>query len=225
MAIVAGLAMLRFAWVWVSLHITILRTTRPGTTKPSPNWRLVATTSFAGVRGALTLAGVLTLPLVLNDGSAFPARDLAIFLAAGVIVLSLVMASIALPILFRDLTMPPEPSKQAEEDSARMTAAEAAIQAIERHQHMLAERHGEADIFASAGARVMDLYRERIEGLSGRQADEMRAGGRLADEFSLIGVKAECAALVQLTRDRQISSEILRKIMRELELAEARYRG
>ncbi|KKW91807.1 MULTISPECIES: Na+/H+ antiporter [Sphingobium] len=224
-AIIAGLAILRFAWVWASLHLTILRKAQPGAAMHSPDWRLVAATSFAGVRGAITLAGVLTLPLVLNDGTDFPARDLAIFLAAGVIVVSLVVASVALPILLKGLTMPPEPSKQAEEDSARIAAAEAAIQAIERHQHALAEHHGEADLYVTVGGRVMDLYRDRIEGLNGHQVDEVRAGKRLAGEFGLVAVKAERETLARLVRDRQVSSEIAHKLTRELDLAEARYRG
>ena len=56
-------------------------------------WRLVLVTSLAGVRGAITLAGILTLPLLMPDGSAFPVRDLAIFLAACVIILSLITAT------------------------------------------------------------------------------------------------------------------------------------
>ncbi|KQM97941.1 sodium:proton antiporter [Sphingobium sp. Leaf26] len=224
-AIVAGLALLRFVWVWASLRLTILRNAKAGVGVQSPPWRLVAATSVAGVRGAITLAGVLTLPLVLNDGTPFPARDLAIFLAAGVIVVSLTLASIALPVLLKGLTMPPEPSKQAEEDSARIVTAEAAIRAVERHQHALAEDRGEADIYAAAGGRVMDRYRERIEGLSGQQADEARAGNRLVSELSLVGVKAERTALAVLIRDRLLGSETARKITRELDLAEARYRG
>lgn len=224
-AIVAGLALLRFLWVWASLRLTILRKERSGVGVQSPNWRLVAATSVAGVRGAITLAGVLTLPLAMNDGTAFPARDLAIFLAAGVIVISLILASVALPVLLKGLTMPPEPSKQAEEDRARIATAEAAIQAIERRQHALAEDHGEADIYVMAGGKVMDRYRERIEGLSDQQADETRAGNRLVTELSLIGVKAERAALARLVRDRRLGSEVARKLTRELDLAEARYRG
>lgn len=224
-AIVVGLAILRFSWVWASLHLTILRKAERGTGMRGPNWRLVAATSVAGVRGAITLAGVLTLPLVMNDGTAFPARDLAIFLAAGVIVVSLILASITLPVLLNGLTMPLEPSHQAEEDRARIATAEAAIRAIERRQHALAEDHGEADIYVTAGGRVMDRYRERIEGLSGHQADEMRAGNRLIDELSLVGVKAERLALVALVRDRRLGSEVVRKLTRELDLAEARFRG
>ncbi|HUD30123.1 MAG TPA: Na+/H+ antiporter [Novosphingobium sp.] len=225
LAIVAGLAGLRFAWVWASLKLTILRKTRQGTGMHSPDWRLIAATSLAGVRGAITLAGVLTLPLVLNDGTPFPARDLAIFLAAGVIVVSLVLASIALPVVLKGLTMPPEPPKHAEEAEARVTAAEAAIQAIERHQHALAADRVDADIYAEAGGQVMNLYRERVEGLSGRQSDESRVGDKLLREFRLVGVRAERAALARLVRGREISSETARKLTRELDLSEARYLG
>ena len=224
-AIVAGLAALRFLWVWASLKLTILRKRQKDVPIHSTDWRLIAAMSFAGVRGAITLAGVLTIPLVLNDGTPFPARDLAIFLAAGVIIASLVLASIALPILLKGLTMPPEPSKQAEEDQARIATAEAAIQAIERHQHALAEDRGEADLYAATGARAMDFYRERIEGLSDGQAVQMRLQDRLFSEFRLVGVKAERAAIAQLVRGRRIGSETARKLTRELDLAEARHQG
>lgn len=230
-AIVIGLAALRFAWVWLSLKFTILRKRQASggnnvaAAVATPNWRLVAAMSFAGVRGAITLAGVLTLPLVLNDGTPFPARDLAIFLAAGVIIVSLLLASIALPVLLKNLTMPGEPSKQAEEDAARVATAEAAIKAIERHQHRLAESHGDADRYAAAGGRVMDLYRERIEGLSEGERDAAREQERLFRDFRLVGLKAERAALGELIRSRSAGSETIRKLTRELDLSEARFRG
>lgn len=225
LAIVAGLAALRFLWVWGSLKLTILRRRDAAQTPHSPDWRLIAAMSFAGVRGAITLAGVLTLPLALNDGAPFPARDLAIFLAAGVIIVSLVVASVALPILLKDLKMPAEPSRQAEEDQARIMTAQAAIVAIERRQHGLAEQSGEADLYAQAGGRVMDFYRERIEGLAEEQADRARAQDRLMSEFRLVGIKAERAALSRLIRARSIGSEAARKLTRELDLSEARLRG
>lgn len=224
-AIVAGLAALRFAWVWTSLRLTILRKREGAAEMRSPNWRLVAATSFAGVRGAITLAGVLTLPLALHDGTPFPARDLAIFLAAGVIIVSLLLASVALPILLRDLKLPPEPSRQAEEDAARVATAEAAIRAVERHQHEQGEAHDDPGLYAAAGARVMGFYQERIEGLSDGGADELRLQERLASELRLVGIQAERARLLELARGRAIGSEIARKLTRELDLAEARHRG
>jgi Na+/H+ antiporter len=227
LAIVAGLAMLRFGWVWVSFRLTMFRRRHGNeTTQKSPEWRLVAAMSLAGVRGAITLAGVLTIPLTLTDGSPFPARDLAIFLAAGVIIVSLVVASVALPILLNGLTMPPEPSLQAEEDAARVAAAEAAICAVERAQHDLAERDGNADFFAAAGTRVMDLYRERIESRSGsaKATAEARLQDQLERTFRLAGIKAERASVVERVRGRQVGSVTAQKLIRELDLLEARYR-
>ncbi|MBN9031842.1 MAG: Na+/H+ antiporter, partial [Rhizobiales bacterium] len=111
-AINVALALLRLLWVWVSLRFTLYRAARKGRAIAKPNWRLVVAVSLAGVRGAITLAGILTLPLAMYDGSPFPARDLAIFLAAGVIIASLIAASIGLPFLLSNLELPPEPSHQ-----------------------------------------------------------------------------------------------------------------
>ena len=228
LAIVAGLAFLRFGWVWVSLRLTLFRRRHhEGATLHSPDWRLVAAMSLAGVRGAITLAGVLTIPLVLNGGAPFPARDLAIFLAAGVIIVSLVLASVALPVLLNGLTMPPEPSLRAEENAARVAAAETAIRAIERAQHDRAEQEGDADLYATAGTRVMDLYRDRIESRRGsaKAIGEARLQDRLEREFRLVGVQAERDTIIDLARDRRIGSAMARKLVHELDLLEARYRG
>ncbi len=227
LAIMAGLAVMRFAWVWLSFRLTLLRSRQEGAAIASTPWRLVAAMSFAGVRGAITLAGVLTLPLAMTDGSAFPARDLAIFLATSVILLSLLIASVGLPLLLRNLSMPAEPSRQAEEDEARILAAEAAIREIERVQHGLAEGRNDADIYAAAGSRIMDLYRERIESRS--QQGEARREARLQDiverDLRLVGLKAERNAIFGSVRARRIGSATAAKLVRELDLLEARYRA
>ncbi|GAA0662929.1 CPA1 family monovalent cation:H+ antiporter [Sphingomonas insulae] len=228
-AIVAGLAALRFVWVWVSLRLTLLRQRKDAdaAVPRSPEWRLVAAMSLAGVRGAITLAGVLTLPLALDDGTPFPARDLAIFLAAGVIIASLVMASLLLPVLLNGLTLPPEPSSQAEEDAARVMAYEAAIREIEHAQHELAEAHGNADYYSAAGSRIMDLYRDRIESRSqgARVAAAARLQDRLERDLRLRGLKAERRAIVNSARERRIGSATAQKLIRELDLQEVRTRG
>lgn len=224
LAINVGLAALRFVWVWISLRLTLLRR---GDARQSPEWRLVAAMSFAGVRGAITLAGVLTLPLLAANGTPFPARDLAIFLAAGVIVTSLVVASIGLPLLLRGLQMPADASAQAEEDAARVAAAEAAIREVERVQHDLAAGRNDADLYASAGARIMDLYRERIEARSqeGEAAEAARREDGIERELRLAGLKAERAAIFRSARERRIGSATSSKLVRELDLLEARYRS
>ncbi|WP_328281986.1 Na+/H+ antiporter [Sphingobium sp.] len=223
-AINLGLAALRFAWVWVSLRWTLFRRKEDRT---RPNWRLVGAMSFAGVRGAITLAGVLTLPLAMTDGSAFPARDLAILLAMGVIVLSLVAASIGLPLMMRGLEMPPEPSRDAEIEGARSAAAEAAIAAIERVQHQLAEGRKDADLYVHAASRLMDLYRERIDREATLPEDmaQHRRDERIERELRLAALKAERTEIFRRVRRRELGSEAARRLVRDLDLAEARLAG
>jgi monovalent cation/hydrogen antiporter len=223
-AINCALAALRFLWVWTSLRFTLFRAALKGQNPVVPSWRLIAATSLAGVRGTITLAGVLTLPLTLYDGSAFPARDLAIFLAAGVIIVSLIAASLSLPYLLQGLKLPPEPLQQEEEDRARVAAAEAAIQAIEQAQHDMGEGRGGTDLYVDAGARIMELYRQRIDGRS--KTGEERALARRIDEIErklrLAGLRAERTELYRIARFRKLSDETARRLVREIDLLEAR---
>ena len=221
-AINLGLAALRFLWVWLSLRLTFFRA---GEWRKAPNWRAVAAMSFAGVRGAITLAGVLTLPLAMNDGTPFPARDLAIFLAMGVIIISLLAASIGLPLLLRDLKLPPEPSHLAEEDEARIAAAQAAIAAIEQTEHEMAEGQADADIYMAAALRIMDGYRQRIESRQGdvEERGQVQKLERIERDLRLSALKAERAEIFRRVRQRELGSEIANKLVREIDLLEARY--
>lgn len=225
LAITAALALLRFLWVWTSLRLTLFKAERRGTPAPIVSRRLVLAMSLAGVRGAITLAGVLTLPLVLADGTAFPARDLAIFLAAGVIVVTLLVASLGLPPLLKGLVLPPEPSKQAQIDEARAVAAHAAIQAIDTEQHQLGEGREDADLYTDASARIMELYRERIDGrLATPEAAALNQKiDRIERQLRLAGLRAERDAIYRLVRERTLESEAARKIVRDIDLLEARY--
>ncbi|WP_102959041.1 Na+/H+ antiporter [Mangrovicella endophytica] len=225
-AITVGLALLRLVWVTVSLSISLVRRQRQGIAIRRPPRRLVLAVSLAGVRGAITLAGVLTLPLTLPGGAPFPARDLTIFLATSVIILSLVAASLALPLLLKDLEMEPHTEREAEEDRARIIAAEAAIKAVEKAQHDLSAGRTDADVYVDAAARVMGFYRERLSRFShdGEEAALARRSELVEEGLRLTAVKAERDAIFASLRRRRISSETARKLVRELDLLEARYR-
>lgn len=222
-AIVGGLALLRFAWVWVSLRFTLFRTRRRDGTHVSPPRRIVAAMSVAGARGAITLAGVLTLPLAMNDGSPFPARDLAIFLASGVILASLVIASVALPLLLRGLDLPPEHGTEAERDRARRIGAQAAIAALEKEQHRMSENSEDADHYVEIAARLMDGYRDRIDSLSDdtetKRQDEWEGTERI---MRLAAIRAERKAIFDLAQTREINMDTASRLGRELDLLDAR---
>lgn len=222
-----ALGAMRFAWVWTSLRLTIFKARRRGEPAPKVSWRLVVAISLAGVRGAITLAGVLTLPLTLNDGAPFPARDLAILLAAGVILVSLVVASIGLPRVLRGLELPPEPSRQLEIDQTRLAAAQAAIQAIEDAQHALGAGQADADVYTEASVRIMELYRARIDGRleSPETAAVQLKLEQVERQLRLVGLRAERDEIYRRIRGREIEDELGRKLVRDIDLMEARYAG
>jgi len=225
LAIVATLGALRFAWVWASLRLTLYRARRRGDPPPPIGLRLVLAMSFAGVRGAVTLAGVLTLPLALSDGSAFPARDLAIFLAAGVILVTLIAASLGLPPLLKSLELPAEPSLQAEIDRARLLAAQRAIQAIEAAQHEMGAGKLDADVYTDASARIMEIYRQRIDSQA-NDAEALALDRRIDGierQLRLAGLRAERSEIFRLARARELNDEAAARIVREIDLLEARY--
>ena len=222
-----GLAFLRLLWVWVSLRWSLYRASRRNEQMDKPGWRLIVATSLAGVRGAITLAGVLTLPLVLPNGNLFPARDLVIFLAAAVIMLSLLVASFGLPRLLHGLTLPKEPSVQLEEDLVRKEGTMAAIAAIEQAQHKLTlANSGDADIYVSSAMRVMAIYRYRLESGAPDQvaAGQLNKADRADNVLWLEGLKAERDAIFKLARKHRISDETSRRLVRQIDLFESRFR-
>lgn len=226
LAITCGLVLLRFIWVSASLRLSFADARRRGETSVRPHWRLVAATSLAGVRGAITMAGVMTLPLFMPDGSAFPARDLTIFLAAAVILLSLLIAAVGLPRLLQGLQLPAQPAGQREEDRARREAATAAIAAIDRTQKEMPHEASDAEIYASAAARVIALYQHRLDGGDGSSigAAELRRADEAERTLRLAGFRAERERLFDMARHFEISDETSRKLVREIDLLETRYR-
>lgn len=227
LAINFGLAALRFIWVWASVRFSAFLSQMRGlNSTPKPTLRLIAAVSVAGARGAITLAGVLTLPLAIAGDAAFPARNLTIFLAAGVIIMSLMAAGLFLPRLARNLDTSAEHSEHDESEVARMLAAEAAISAVETTQHELAADHSDAGIYAEAAARVMDHYRRRIDGVSqkGESAARMRRGNEIERWLRLAAVRAERDVIFALGRAQRISDESARRLVREVDLVEERLR-
>jgi CPA1 family monovalent cation:H+ antiporter len=142
----------------------------------------------------------------------------------GVVLLSLLVASIGLPSLLRDLQLPPEPARQAEEDAARRAADRAAICAIEQAQHDMAQGREDADLYAEAAGRAMEPYRRRQTG-GPPDGEEMVRGRELAEierRLRLAGLRAARDELYHLRQARRIEDQALRRMVREIDLAEAR---
>ncbi|MBZ9757795.1 Na+/H+ antiporter [Mesorhizobium sp. ESP6-5] len=213
---------LRFLWIWVG-DIAQAIAARIGKRESEPfGFRVRLAGSVAGVRGAITLAGILSLPLALQDGSPFPARDVVIFLAAGVIICSLLIASLALPRVARGLVEPGQDPAAAEERRARVGAANAAIARIES----IANEAGEGEAVQARLAvadSIVAGYRRRIA--ASDEADEARAeareAGRLELELRAAGIEAERSALRAMFRSQEINDHTMRALFSEITLTEA----
>lgn len=99
LSITAALILLRFLWVYISWSIGAKQRQKQNKKTQLPQLRPVMLTSLSGVRGAVTLASALAIPFYLDDGTLFPQRSLIIFIASGVILCTLVIATFILPLL------------------------------------------------------------------------------------------------------------------------------
>jgi CPA1 family monovalent cation:H+ antiporter len=224
LALSLGLILLRFVWVWVSLHLTLLNRRRLGQQAAVPKVRMVLATSFAGVRGALTMAGVMTLPLALPDGTPFPGRHLAILLASAVIVVSLVLASIALPRLLRGLQVPEEPMAGREEERAREAAILAAVAAVEQAARERGSNgSGEDEMHANASSHVAELYRRQLHAVQPDMDSDPQAVREAERVYRLAALHAQRDTILGLGRRGEISDETARKLLREIDLMETRF--
>jgi monovalent cation/hydrogen antiporter len=223
-AVLFALYGLRFVWVWLLRWFASRGAAKQGMANAVPGVRTVALTTIAGVRGALTLAGVLSLPEFLPNGDALAGRDLAIFIASGTILMSLLIGVAGLPILLSGLKRRADPNA-AEERVARRNAAQAAIRAIDETQESLTDDMDDATLAARCAdttARVMGLYRRRLVGLGEDEAPRKAARQMEAVEVKLrmAALRAERAEFVRLRNEEAINDETLNKLMREIDLAE-----
>lgn len=223
--IVAVLLLLRCVWVGVSLRLSDHQARQRGEPALVQGGRAVLAASLAGVRGAVTLAGVLTLPFFLPDGSPFPARDLAILLAAAVIVLSLVLASTALPWVLRGLHWAGPAAQHAEEEGARRAGALAAIIAIQSAPAAAGATPAQAQAQAAVADRLVAIYRGRIERLATTDPTGRQAEHDTERRLRLAGLRAERAELLRHGRAHGLEELALRRLVRELDFQEARYSG
>ncbi|HKR45775.1 MAG TPA: Na+/H+ antiporter [Paraburkholderia sp.] len=223
-AVLAALYAMRFGWVWLLRWVASRGAARHGVANAVPGLRTVAITTVAGVRGAVTLAGVLSLPVALANGSPLPGRDSAIFIATGVILASLLVAIVGLPLLLRGVRRGAQGPHAAEERAARIQAAQAGIRAVDAVHEKVSEDldESQAAYAADTTARVMDAYRRRLASLDAdrdRSANARRSDA-LEMEMRLAGMRAERATLLKLRNQMQINDETLAKLMREVDLSE-----
>jgi len=225
-----ALMLLRFVWTWLYWLVSgALRRWRglPSGFAGQSSLRLAALITLSGVRGAVTLAGVLSLPLLLGSGAAFPQRDLLIFIAAGVILLSLVVASLGLPLLLRGLPADNEEARQLELQRHRTRTVEAAIRALEAQSDEPSLNAEGMALAAEVKAKIMAEYRQQLaHDDSGEARARLRQMDALEQRLRLQALRAQRLELYRLRHRHQVDDDLLGEILRELDISEARlYRG
>lgn len=214
-AIVMVIWLLRFAWSLISLRL-VMPAAAPGESRAG-RLRLAAIASLAGARGAISLSAVMTLPLLLPDGSAFPCRDLVIFLAAGVIMVTLLAATAGIPPLLRGMREPSVSRAVELERHARLAAAQAAI------AHIEAKTDIDAATLDAQRAGLVARYRRILEVGEEMPLDGHRrlwSAGR-EHELALSALRAERAELLRLAQHGDLPDEIRVRLVREIDVLEA----
>ena len=130
--------LVRIAWVYPGTYLPVLlfRSIREREARRDP--RAVFLVGWSGLRGSVTMAAALSVPVLTAAGTPFPGRDLVIFLAATTIVLTLLVNGLTLPLLIRRLGVRSDGSRERERRAAEIAIAQAAAQALEREAAKLA---------------------------------------------------------------------------------------
>jgi CPA1 family monovalent cation:H+ antiporter len=223
-AIFLVLLVLRFVWVQSIWRLSVLlrRLRGKGEVTRVPTARSCWLLTVGGVRGAVTLAGVMSVPMLMGS-EAFPERDLLIFIAAGVILLSLIAACIALPLLLRGIEASPDDKRRNEVRDAWRKTAEAAIHALETEE-VNPQDAAQSALAAELKARIMSEYRHQLEVFNDSAEAQALAFQMdlLERRLRLKALRAQRLELYSLSRHHQIGDDVLREVLGELDLSEAK---
>ena len=185
-----------------------------------PNPQSIFIIGWTGMRGVVALAAALSLPRLLESGEAFPGRNMMIFLTFCVIFVTLVLQGLTLPPLIRHLGLAGSGGHNAEEEHARREMVEAALAYLE---------HSREDADANSVPvydELIRMYRRRLNVLEANHSAE--PGYRPEDytqwrELSRQVSAIQHATVLHLRNENKINDDVMRKLERELDLAEARF--
>jgi CPA1 family monovalent cation:H+ antiporter len=211
----------RIAWIipvsyltrWLSKFLPIHET--------FPTLRSLLIVAWTGMRGGVSLAVALALPLTITGGGLFPDRDLVIFLTFSVILATLVLQGLSLGPLIRLLHLKEDGSREKEHAQAHLEAARAALARLD-------ELSGEDWIPEEYLTHMRSIYEKKVKAYGtvadGADVAELLDGTRLMDKRRLRQevLDAERSTVIQLRDKGRIDDEVLREVERELDLEEQR---
>jgi len=208
---------LRLAWVFPASYLPFLLSKRIRDREGSYRPRNVFIVGWAGVRGSVTLAAALSIPLTTASGAPFPGRELMILLAASVIVVTLLLNATTLPFFIRILKIRGDGIAAREERAARIATAQAAITALRQRLEQATEP--DETRFTQA---LLTQYEHRLQRHSAN-ADRRQHLDALHDtqrDIWLEAVKAEREELMELREADVINDEVMRVLQADIDLEE-----
>jgi len=217
----SAVILVRILWVFPTAYLPHLFLKSRCRYDRWPRWEHVTIVAWTGMRGVVSLAAALALPLTRKDGSPFPGRDLILFLTFIVILATLVVQGLSLPLLIRWLGLKDDGSMEKEEREARLRANRAALARL----HEVAAHDAPK---ANALQRLRDEYEDHIRQIEG--AEFISSDGPLPlfstefERLSHAALQVERRTILDLRNQDVINDEVLRRIQRDIDLAEARLR-
>jgi CPA1 family monovalent cation:H+ antiporter len=206
---------IRLVWVFPNAYLpTLFASVREREGVPPLGWTTIV--GWTGMRGVVSLAAALAIPLNSDDGTPFPARDLVVFLSFAVIFATLVVQGTTLGPLIKWLKVGGDRNAEIEEEMARRKMVHAALAEI--------DRVAELDLVALEIAPALRTsYQNRLRPEEPSQEHrELEHARRQARRVRLEIVNVERRRLLKLRREREIGDDVLHKLMREIDLEEMR---
>jgi CPA1 family monovalent cation:H+ antiporter len=220
-AVSAAVIAVRFLWNFLVTFLIRAIDRRPSQRARRAGWRTRVVGGWAGMRGAVSLAAALALPLHTDAGAPLPGRDLIQFITFAVILVTVVGEGLTLPFLIRRLGVVEDGTEEENEElRARLVIARAALERVDQLEGEEWTRDGTIE-------RVRALYnfrQRRFKVRAGKVEDtDGIEEGSLAYQRMMHEIfAAQRRELVRLRNTRQISADVMRRVERELDLEESR---
>jgi monovalent cation/hydrogen antiporter len=219
LAVSAVVIVIRLVWLFTTPYVIRALDRRESQRARRVGARARLVVAWSGMRGAVSLAAALALPLETDAGTPFPERDLLIFLTFAVIFSTLVLQGLSLPVLIRRMGIAHDEIEDTEELRARLTATKAALAQIDA----LAGEDWTRDDSVDRMRRFYEYRKRRLAARAGKIEDDGYEDRSLAYQQMVQSVlAAQRDALVGLRNDRVISNQVMNRVLRELDLEESR---
>ncbi len=218
------LIVLRMVWVYPAVKIAALVRWKKQPEEKALDARESFVIGWTGMRGVLALAAAISVPETLENGQPFGPRNLIVFLAFCVILVTLVLQGLSLPSLIRMLGLAGEKGMEPEERSARKVALKEALEFLKE------KRIERGEQFSHAYDDLIDRYEHRLEDIDDDERVGQREGSkketyRLMLALGEEAVQIERRTIIRLRNEGLISDDVLRTIESEMDLEETRFQA